>query len=99
MAGIVEIGKEALDRFFAGHSTVNTTPQLLHEVGCPVRKHIVVRASSDNGSDLLMVGSVGHAAAGFVLAAGEQTPPIYVESTDLVEVVGSASVAYSWIAS
>lgn len=98
MAGIVEIGKEAVDRFFAGHGTVDTTPQPLHEVGCTVRKHIVVRASSGNGADLLMVGPVSHSAAGFVLAAGEQTPPIYVENTDMVEVVGSASVDYSWVA-
>lgn len=99
MAGIMSIGKEAVDSFFAGNGTVGTSPQPLHEVGVGVRKHIVVRASADNGTETISVGPVGRSATGFVLAAGEQTPPIYVENTDLVEVVASAaSQDYSWIA-
>lgn len=98
MSGIVSIGKESVDRFFAGHSSVNVTPQLLHEVGCPVRKHVVVRADSGNGSEEIAIGPVGHAAQGFVLNAGETSPPIYVENTDMIEVVATGAADYSWIA-
>ena len=99
MAGVVEIGKEAVDRFFAGNDTVDAAEQPLNEVGLQVRKHIVVRASAAIGSETITVGPPGHAADGFVLAAGEQTPPIYVENTDMVAVIGSdAGLAYSWIA-
>ncbi len=99
MAGYISIGKEAVDSFNAGHGTVGETPQLLHEVGVNVRKHVVVRASIDNGAETISVGPVGRSDTGFILAAGEQTPPIYAESTDLIEVVGSAAgQVYSWIA-
>lgn len=99
MAGTVSVGKEAVDSFYAGNGTVGETPQPLHEVGVIVRKHVVVRADSGNGSETISVGPPSRSASGFILAAGEQTPPIYVENTDLIEVVGSAAAqAYSWIA-
>lgn len=98
MAGISGIGKESVDRFFAGNGTVGTAEAAISPVGLDVRKHIVVRADSGNGNTVI-VGPVGHAANGFVLNAGEQTPPIYVENTDLVAVIGgAASQNFSWIA-
>lgn len=99
MAGISEIGKESVDRFFAGHGTVGTSEAKISSVGLAVRKHIVVRSASSNGAETITVGPYGRAAQGFVLAAGEQTPPIYVENTDLIGVIGSAvGQDFSWIA-
>lgn len=94
------INKESLPSFAAGNGTVGTSEALLSasSVPVPVQKHIVVRASAANGSETITVGVPGNAAAGFVLAAGEQTPPIYIDSTDKVAVVGSAAGQdYSWI--
>jgi hypothetical protein len=96
---VVQISSESLpDGFHAGHGTVGTTEAKISAVPFPIRKHLVIRAASAN-TGTVFVGTPGDAANGFALAAGEQTPPIYVDSTDKVGVVGSAaSQAYSWVA-
>jgi hypothetical protein len=95
---VVNVVKESLPEFLAGHGTVGTDEQKISEVNLPVHKHIVIRAASDNGGEI-MVSSPGRAAEGFILAQGEQTPPIYVDETDKVAVVGSeADQDYSWLA-
>jgi hypothetical protein len=70
--------------FSAGNGTVGTTPQQL-SIACDVLKHVVVRASSGNNSTIT-VGPTS--ATGFILAAGEQTPPIYVNDISKILVVG-----------
>jgi hypothetical protein len=96
---MVNIGKESLeDSLLTGHGTVGTDEAKISEVNFPVAKHIVVRAASGNGNTIT-VGRPGQAANGFVLAAGEQTPPMYVTETDKVRVIGGAADQdYSWIA-
>ena len=95
----MNIEKEAIAEFNAGNGTVDATEQPLHEVGVNVNKHVVVRADSGIGSETITVGPTGRAAQGFVLNPGEQTPPIYVDNTDKIGVIGSTTnLAYSWIA-
>lgn len=94
----VSVSKESLPDFLAGSGTIGTTEGKLSSVNFPVRKHLVIRADAAN-TNTIKVGRPGNAAGGFVLAAGEQTPPIYVDSTDKVAVVGgAANQAYSWLA-
>lgn len=95
---VVNIAKEALpDGFHAGHGTVGAAEAKLSSVAFDIRKCLVVRADKANTSTVV-VGTPGDAANGFVLNAGEQTPPIYVDNTDKVRVIGgAASQVYSWV--
>jgi hypothetical protein len=93
----VNIGKEVIDGFNAGNSTVGTAPQALANT-YPVNKHVVVRATTGNSGTIKVGPTAGGASAGFVLGAGETSPPIYVDDVAKVFVVGSASSQnYSWI--
>lgn len=94
----VNIGKECISQFLTGHGTVGAAEAALSTIVWPVMKHVVVRASADNGNTV-SVGPKNNSANGFILAAGEQTPPIYVDSTDKIFVIGGAADQdYSWIA-
>lgn len=95
---IVNIAKVTLpDGFMAGHGTVGTTEQAVSGVNFEIRKQIVVRADGANTSTVV-VGRPGDAANGFILKAGEQSPPIFVDATDKVHVVGGAAGQnYSWL--
>jgi hypothetical protein len=93
---IVSIGKEALASFAAGNGSVGASAIQLP--GAAVSKHVVIRASSDNGNVVIVGHSPDAVGAGFVLAAGEQTPPIYVDDLSKVWVKGgAASQAFSWL--
>jgi hypothetical protein len=96
---VVNIGKEAMPAFMAGNGTVGMTPAQLSTMTLEVRKHVVVRASSDNGSTVAVGSAAALAANGFILAAGEQTPPIYVDDLSKIWVVGGdADQEFNWIA-
>ena len=94
----IDIAKEAMATFAAGDGTVGTSPAALP--GGQSNKHVVVRANAGN-TNVIMVGPSALAVpSGFVLAAGEQTPPIYVDDLGKIWLVGSAaSQGFSWIAS
>lgn len=95
---VVSIGKEALSEgFMAGSGTIGTTEGLVSPVEFPISKHIIIRATAGN-SGTIKVGRPGNATNGFILAAGEQTPPIYVDATSKVAIIGSASgQGFSWL--
>jgi hypothetical protein len=95
---MVNIGKEALGEFKTGSGSVDQTETPL-SLDFQVNKHVVVRADSGNGSTI-KVGPIGHAASGFILKAGEQTPPIYVDSLAKIGVIGGDDdQIFSWVAS
>jgi hypothetical protein len=95
---VVDIGKEAVAGFAAGDGTVGTTAAQLPDH--QVLKHVVVRANGGNANIVMVGHSHDAVATGFVLAAGEQTPPIYVDDLGKVWVQGgAASQGYSWICS
>lgn len=94
---VVSIAKESIPEFHAGHGTIGTTEAKLSVVAFPIRKHLVIRADSGN-TDSVFVGTPGDATNGFKLGAGDETPPIYIDSTDKVAIVGgAANQAYSWL--
>jgi hypothetical protein len=94
----MEIGVEALPEFKAGNGSVDTT-EIPLSLAFKVYKHVVVRADSGNGNTI-KVGPVGYAANGFILNAGEQTPPIYIDSLDKIGVIGGANgQIFSWVSS
>lgn len=95
---VVQIGKESLADFAAGDGIVGTAAAQLP--GRTVVKHVVVRANGGNSNVVMVGNSAAQAAIGFVLAAGEQTPPIYIDDLSKIWVIGGAATqGYSWIAS
>lgn len=96
---MVNIGKESLsDSLLTGNGSVGTSEDKISAVNLTVDKHVVVRADSGNGN-VIKVGRPGQAANGFILNAGEQTPPMYVNETDKVRVIGGAAAqVFSWLA-
>ena len=96
----MQITKESLPMFHAGQGTVGAAEVPLSTVNVPVFQYFTVKAARDN-NNWLLVGPRGSAAAnGFPLLAGEETPPIYVDSTQKVGVIaGGANQSYSYILS
>lgn len=95
----VNIAQESVGGFNAGSDTIGTSPQPL-AAPYPVKKHVVVRANGANASVVIVGPTEESAASGFILSAGQQTPPIYVDNVSKVFVVGgAANQGYSWISS
>ena len=94
----ISITTESLpDGFNAGQGTVGETAQPLGPAW-PVRKFVTVKASGAN-SGTIAIGPQGNSANGFILKAGETSPPIYLDDVSKVFVTGSAaSQSYSWAA-
>src|SRR5579863_10524908 len=76
----INVANESLADWNAGHGTVGTTAQALSTDSPAVRKHVVVRADAGNSGTIKVGPNSATASGGFVLAAGEQTPPIFVDS-------------------
>lgn len=95
----ISIGNEAIDGdLLTGRGTVGTTEAKLSAPDYIIHKWIAISADSGNTDDIL-VGCPGNAANGFILHAGESTPPIYVSNTSKIAVIGGdADQAYSWLA-
>jgi hypothetical protein len=95
---VCQIGQETVSGcFHAGNGTVGLSEVAIATVNIPITKHIVIRADSGNG-DTVSVGNPGQAALGFILNAGEQTPPIYCPNSDDLRVIGGdVDQVFSWV--
>jgi hypothetical protein len=70
-----------------------------HDVGGEVKKYVVVRANGANTGIILIGTTVSNVGDGFILSAGQVTPPIYVDQLNKVYLKGGAAdQGYSWIA-
>jgi len=64
-----------------------------------VNKYVVVRANGANTGIILIGTTVANVGDGFILSAGQVSPPIYVDQLNKLYLVGgTANQAYSWIA-
>jgi hypothetical protein len=96
---VVNIGRESVSSFYAGHGTVGLTPAQLAEIPLDVLKHVVIHADAGNGSTITVGPSSAQAANGYVLAAGEFTPPIYVDNLNKIWLVAAdTDQEYQWVA-
>jgi hypothetical protein len=69
------------------------------DVGGEVNKYVVVRANGANSGIISIGTTAANASDGFILAAGQVSPPIYVDQLNKVYIVGgAANQNYSWIA-
>jgi len=82
-----------------GHTIAVAVVERGHAVGWQVRKYVMLRANGAN-SNVIMVGhSATEVGDGFILSAGQQSPPIYIDNLAKVYIVGGAAdQGYSWIA-
>ena len=98
MAGHVSIANEALPEFLHGHGTVGTTKAVIANQ-TPLKKYVIIKADLTNTNNIFVGGVNVTAANGFMLDAGESTPPIHIDDLSKVYVIGdAASQSYSWLA-
>jgi hypothetical protein len=82
-----------------GHSIAVTVNEHGHAVGWPVKKYVMLRANGANASVIMIGNRADNASDGFILSAGQQSPPIYVNDVNRIYIVGGAvDQGYSWIA-
>jgi hypothetical protein len=84
--------------FWTDAGTCNATPKRLKDGSFPLKHYVVVRANTSN-TKAICVGNSDCANTGFILAAGEQTPPLPIDNLNKVWVVSTeGDQGYSWIA-
>lgn len=95
----MDIIKEAVSEFYSGSGTVDATAAQLH-TGRTIVKWVIIKAAADLGAKTISIGPAeGQAAGGFVLTAGQESPPICIDNLNKVWLIGSdAGCGYSWIA-
>lgn len=82
-----------------GHALGVTVNERGHAVGWPVKKYIMLRANGANGNVIMVGNTADNADNGFILSAGQQSPPIYVDNLNKLYLVGGAAdQGYSWVA-
>jgi len=70
-----------------------------HAVGWAVKKYVMLRANGANTSVIMIGNTAANAGDGFILSAGQQSPPLYVDDLNKVHIVGGAAdQGYSWVA-
>jgi hypothetical protein len=90
--------KESIEEFKSGHGTVGTTAQVLGNSQL-VTKYVVIKADLTNTNNVFVGPSGVTATTGFLLDAGESTPPIQIDDVGKVFVIGDAAAqGYSWMA-
>jgi hypothetical protein len=84
------------DELRIGHGTAGLVESKLDPIDWPLRKYVIIHAKAGN-TNTVIVGRPGSAASGWILAAGESTPPIPVDNTSHIAVIGgAASQDYNW---
>jgi len=82
-----------------GHSIAVTVNERGHAVGWPVKKYVMLRANGANGNVIMVGHSAAEVGDGFILSAGQQSPPVYVDDLAKIYIVGGAAdQGYSYIA-
>jgi hypothetical protein len=94
----IKIGDETMPEWQAGNGTIGETAGQIFNSAFAVHKHVVIRADSANSGTITLGNSAIRASAGFILKAGDTSPPIYIDDLSKVWLIGSASGQnYSWL--
>ena len=82
-----------------GHAVMVTVSERGHAVGWPVKKYVMLRANGANGNVIMVGNTAANVEDGFILSAGQQSPPLHVDNLNKLYIVGGAAdQGYSWIA-
>jgi hypothetical protein len=108
---VAAMGATDIDLAGAGHAVVVAVAQVGgaavpvavvapgQDVGGEVNKYVVVRANGANTGIILIGTTVSNVGDGFILSAGQVSPPIYVDQMNKVYLKGGAAdQGYSFIA-
>jgi hypothetical protein len=83
----------------AGHAIAVSVNERGHAVGWAVKKYVMLRANGANTSVIMIGNTAANAGDGFILSAGQQSPPIHVDDLHGIYLVGGAAdQGFSWIA-
>ncbi|HEX3657057.1 MAG TPA: hypothetical protein VHV55_14685 [Pirellulales bacterium] len=94
----IKISDEAMPEFQAGNGTVGETAAQLFDSTFAVHKHVVVHADDANSGTISIGNSAARASSGFILKAGDTSPPIYIDDLSKIWLIGSAaSQNFSWL--
>lgn len=93
----VHVINESVGELRIGHGVAGVAETALSAIEWPLRKYIIIRAAAGN-TNTVIVGRPNDAANGWVLEAGESTPPIPVDNTKHLAVIGGAAAQdYNWL--
>ena len=82
-----------------GRAIAVTVNERGHAVGWEVRKYVMLRANGANTSVIMIGNTAANASDGFILSAGQQSPPICADDLSRIYIVGGAAdQGFSWIA-
>jgi len=82
-----------------GRAVAVTVNERGHAVGWPVKKYVMLRANGANGNVIMVGNTADNADNGFILSAGQQSPPLHVDDLNKLYIVGGAvDQGYSWVA-
>ena len=82
-----------------GRAVAVTVNERGHAVGWPVKKYVMLRANGANGNVIMVGNTADNADNGFILSAGQQSPPLHVDDLNKLYIVGGAAdQGYSWVA-
>jgi hypothetical protein len=99
MGGYVNIAKEAGEEFQNGHGTIGAAKAALVSAENLINKYVIIKADLTNTNNVFVGTSTVTAVNGFMLDAGEVTPPIPIDDLSKVYIIGdAASQGYSWLA-
>ncbi len=99
MGGYMSIAKEAVSEFATGHGTVGAAVAALTTAAIPLLKYVIIKADLTNTNNVFVGGPGVSATTGFMLDAGEATPPIHIDNLSKVYVIGGAAgQGFSWLA-
>lgn len=99
MGGYVSIANEAASEFSHGHGTVGAAKAALASAETPLKRYVIIKADLGNSNNVFVGGPTVTTSTGFMLDAGESTPPIHIDDLSKVYVIGdAASQGYSWLA-
>ncbi len=99
MPGYVSIANEAVNEFKTGHGIAGAAKAAVATAETPLMKYVIIKADLGNSNNVYVGGPNVLTTTGFMLDAGEVTPPIHIDDLSKVWVIGgAASQGYSWLA-
>ncbi len=89
--GYTNIGRETVEEFWTGQGEATQFAAPVLSSSVPLLKHATVRAASGNPGDLYVGPSNVAVGTGFILDAGDETPPIPIDDLSKLYVISSVT--------
>ncbi len=87
----MNIGREAVEEFRAGQGLATQFASPILSSSVSVLKHVTIRAATGNSGDIYVGPSGVAVGTGFLLDAGDESPPILIDDLSKVHVISSVT--------